>query len=214
MIMSNLIMTVTKDAKKTNDYQVKWSAGEMTDYIIKNNKDESAVIINGQIVSSEGMDIKVCLPDGGEDKDSLMIIQNVEADNSNFTVAPENEDNIDGTFYFEDYALSVNADAEAAEFGENGSIDLENAEGTVDIEFTLNHSKFDFVTIKGRADGNIQISLEEDFLLVKGELSDYKIKNIDRNGSTSEIFVDGKKEIKAYMEDGELTMTYKIKRDE
>lgn len=210
--MSNLITTAEKDIKKTDDYQVKWSVNEMTDYIIKNNKDENAVFRDGKIISSDGIDIKVCLPDGGADNNSLMIIQNAEAGYSDFTIIPENNDNIAATFYFRDYALSVNADAETAGFTEEGSINLENAEGTVNIGYTLNHSKFDFVTIKGQADGEVQISLDEDSILVEGGLSDFKIQNTDINGNISEISVSGKKKIKAYMgtENGELSMEYKI----
>lgn len=212
VIMSNLITTAKKDIKKTDDYQVKWSVNEMTDYIIKNNKDENAVFRDGKIVSADGIDIKVYLPDGGADNNSLMIIQNAEVGYSDFTIIPENNDNIEATFYFRDYALSVKADAEMAGFTEEGSINLENAEGTVNIGYTLNHSKFDFVMIKGQADGEVLVSLDEDSILVKGGLLDFKIQNTDIDGNISEVSVSGKKKIKAYMstESGELSMTYKI----
>lgn len=209
-----MVIAAANEAK-TNDYQVKWSAGEMTDYIIRNNRDESATIMDGQIASADGLDIKICLPDSNTSQSALMVIRNAETGYSDFTVTPENEDNIDATFYFEDYALSVNADADAAEFKEDGSINLENADGIVDVGLTLNHSQFDFVMIKGQADGEVQIELDEDCILIKGRLSDFNIRNMDRDGNISKISVEGNKEIKAYMEveNGELSMTYEVIKD-
>lgn len=188
------------------NYHAKWMAQRMSNYVIKEKNGNSAVIIAGKVVSSNGMDIQSYLPDsttteGTEgSQDPVMILDNVESGNSDFTIIPQNDDDIDATFYFKDYALSVKADADSAEFGKDGSIELNQAKGEVSLGVTLNNSKFDFVTVSGEADGTVNISKDGDSLVIKGDLADFEIENLDRDGNTTDFNVEGDKDVKADLE--------------
>ena len=182
------------------NYSAKWSAQNMTDYIIENGKGKKAVIIANKVVSSDGLDIKSYLPvDGSSSSDEIpiMILQkNEDSDSSDFTITPANGDNIDATFYIDDYALSVKADASSAEFGKDGSIELNQTKGEVSLGVTLNNSKLDFVTVSGDADGTVNISKDGEALIVKGDLEDFEIENQDRAGNTTDFNVEGNKDVK------------------
>lgn len=188
------------------NYHAKWMAQRMSNYAIKEKNGNSAVIIAGKVVSSNGMDIQSYLPDsttteGTEgSQNPVMILDNVESGNSDFTIIPQNDDDIDATFYFKDYALSVNADADSVEFGKDGSIELNQAKGEVSLGVTLNNSKFDFVTVSGEADGTVNISKDGDSLVIKGDLADFEIENLDRDGNTTDFNVEGDKDVKADLE--------------
>lgn len=202
------------------NYSAKWYAQNMTDYIIENSKGKKAVIIANKIVSSDGLDVKSYLPvDGSSSSDEIpiMILQkNEDSNSSDFTITPANGDNIDATFYIDDYALSVKADASSAEFGKDGSIELNQAKGEVSLGVTLNNSTFDFVTVSGEADGTVNISKEGDSLIVKGDLEDFEIENQDRAGNTTDFNVEGNKNVKVELGEDkkELDVKYDPKGEE
>lgn len=195
-----------EDAKE--NYIVRILAEGMTDYQIKQNRDKSFNVVNGKIEKNNGLEVENFytvdqISDSEFENGSetgIIQVKNTGLGNSDFTIVPQNDDNIDATFYFKDYALSVKADADSAEFGKDGSIELNQAKGEVSLGVTLNNSKFDFVTVSGEADGTVNISKDGDSLVIKGDLADFEIENLDRDGNTTDFNVEGDKDVKADLE--------------
>ena len=105
----------------------------------------------------------------------------VKSESDTFYFEPENGESVDFNVCFKDYSADIAGKTDKVVVGTDGAITLENAQGEVNVSLALNDSAFDFVTIKGFANGEVSLSVGDGYIDVVGDINNLEFINMDRD---------------------------------
>lgn len=184
------------------NYKAKLMAEQMSEYTLS-TKTKSAVIIANEVVSGDlNVDFyqtEETVLDGEPTDNNVAVI--LPDANESYTITPANGESVNAELIFEDYALSVNSDADSAFYNPNGTVEINNAKGTTEIRVAANDSAFDFVTVSGEANGDVQVGFVDGQLMISGDLSDYTVSNMDIEKNEDSLTVPDDTDISVSLDD-------------
>ena len=145
----------------------------------------------------------------GEDDQQSDYFYLAEDSSKNYTITPLDEngnnltssDSISALVGFSDSMVGLNGVGTGASLSDNGGVSIEDAQGEVTIIIDKKDNPFDLVSITGNADGDIDVTLDDNELLISGELADYTISNMNLEAETYSLSVNGNKDSKVEVEE-------------
>ena len=170
----------------------------------------SSAIFNGSTLESSTGDFQIdryvsedALADEGGSGAANHTLFLIDSDSDSFAFEPEEGSNAAFNVRFEDFSVDVAAQTNRVQIGENGTVKLENAQGEVSISLAINDSPFDFVTIKGNADGEITFSVDGDHIDIHGNISNLEFVNTNRENKQTVFTADSAEDMRITLnEDG------------
>ncbi len=174
------------------NYIAKLSASEMTDFSIESKKGKT-VTIAGKVVEDElGIDMHYTVDSITEgDGASTRFVYLLPENDANYTIIPGEGELLKAKMYYEVGSFGVSGNAESVEFSADGKVTVKGAKGEITISLALNDSSLSFVEITGNADGDITVSLSENGIEIIGEIVDYTVSNLNRDGEEDSVSVEG-----------------------
>ncbi len=153
----------------------------------------TAIVQNGHILDSDGLDITVVLRnvDGENGVSSGDYSYILDTDSDTVTLSTVDSENLNASVIIGEYSVSVDGALASFTAGKDGSVRIENAEDNVQLDLAINDADFDFVSISGKADGDTTLSVTSDAVTVSGEIADMEFTNMNRQIETSTAVVHG-----------------------
>ena len=151
----------------------------------------TAIVQNGHILDSDGLDITVVLRnvDGENGVSSGDYSYILDTDSDTVTLSTVDSENLNASVTIGEYSVSVDGALASFTAGKDGSVRIENAEDNVQLDLAINDADFDFVSISGKADGDTTLSVTSDAVTVSGEIADMEFTNMNRQIETSTAVV-------------------------
>ena len=199
-----------KDTKTNYDYRI--DADSQTDLLLSVG-DAKAVIIAGKLVSAdESLDIS------GMKEPGILIEDPVDTSGnclytisggSGITVSPTAEGReMEGLITLGSYSASLTGSVGSMTLNEAGDILIEGAKGDISLHLGVDDSAFDLVTISGKADGTVSVSIKDGRLDISGDLTDYCVDNFGLTRKESEEEAEGGHSARFVIEEGSVVGYY------
>ena len=173
-----------------------------------------AVIIAGKIVAVDGeVSVSEYRPEDmiagdGDYKDNGKC-RYLFNSNEDVTISPSEEGgSINTLITMGDYSASLNGQADSMTLSQNGTVHVTNASGDFSLNLAINDSAFEFVTIKGTADGEVEVSLRDGKIEVSGDIENYSVENMTRRSSSTNTEVSGAYNTQFVVEKGKVVAYY------
>ena len=153
----------------------------------------NAVVQNGHILSTDGLDISVNLRDigAGNSAGSSAYSYILRGDADRVTLSAVDGDKLNADIQIGNYSVSVDGTLDSFTAGKNGTVNIENADDDIQLDLAINDADFDFVSISGIADGDTTLSVTSNAVTVSGEIADMEFTNMNRQTETSTAVVHG-----------------------
>ena len=153
----------------------------------------NAVVQNGRILSTDGLDISAILRDigAGNSAGSSAYSYILRGDADRVTLSTVDGDKLNADIQIGNYSVSVDGPLDSFTAGKNGTVNIENADDDIQLNLAINGADFDFVSISGKADGDTTLSVTSNAVTVSGEIADMEFTNMNRQTETSTAVVHG-----------------------
>lgn len=153
----------------------------------------NAVVQNGHILSTDGLDISVNLRDigAGNSAGSSAYSYILRGDADRVTLSTVDDDKLNADIQIGKYSVSVDGTLDSLTAGKNGTVNIEDAKDAIQLDLAINDADFDFVSISGKADGDTTLSVTSNAVTVSGEIADMDFTNMNRQTETSTAVVHG-----------------------
>lgn len=153
----------------------------------------NAVVQNGRILSTDGLDISAILRDigAGNSAGSSAYSYILRGDADRVTLSTVDGDKLNADIQIGNYSVSVDGTLDSFTAGKNGTVNIENADDDIQLDLAINDADFDFVSISGNADGDTTLSVTSNAVTVSGEIADMEFTNMNRQTETSTAVVHG-----------------------
>lgn len=153
----------------------------------------NAVVQNGRILSTDGLDISAILRDigAGNSAGSSAYSYILRGDADRVTLSTVDGDKLNADIQIGNYSVSVDGTLDSFTAGKNGTVNIENADDDIQLNLAINGADFDFVSISGKADGDTTLSVTSNAVTVSGEIADMEFTNMNRQTETSTAVVHG-----------------------
>ena len=174
----------------TRNYGTRIYAGEKTNLAINTKEGGNAVIIANQLLKSSGgitvreQWIPEATADGSVTAGNVFF--DIMDDSSAYTISPVDNmgyvvssGNVDATLIMPDYSTTVQGKVGSVIVSPKGNVALNDVTGNVEVTVAINDSTFDFVTIKGAANGSVDLDVNRKNLIIKGDLENYTVTNMN-----------------------------------
>lgn len=191
----------------TNNYNARIAAQANTSINVASTFGNIA-IKNGEIVEQNGIDAsELFVAKDADETDSEPVTYLLKDTADSYTITPYEGSSINTSVYFDDYAVDIDVNAESIDVLKDGKVNLTGATGDAKLSFAINGSGFDFVDIEGKCDGNVVIDLNEDSIVISGDISDYSVSNMDRDTNETDAVIHGDRNTKIEKEDNKLKVS-------
>lgn len=153
----------------------------------------TAVVQNGRILSTDGLDISAILRDigAGNTADSSAYSYILRNDADRVALSTVDGDELNADIQIGEYSISADGAMDSLTADKNGTVNIENANDDIQLDLAINDADFDFVSISGKADGDTTLSVTSNAVTVSGEIADMEFTNMNRQTETSTAVVHG-----------------------
>lgn len=153
----------------------------------------TAVVQNGRILSTDGLDISAILRDirAGNTADSSAYSYILRNDADRVALSTVDGDELNADIQIGEYSISADGAMDSLTADKNGTVNIENANDDIQLDLAINDADFDFVSISGKADGDTTLSVTSNAVTVSGEIADIEFTNMNRQIETSAAVVHG-----------------------
>ena len=153
----------------------------------------TAVVQNGRILSTDGLDISAILRDigAGNTADSSAYSYILRNDADRVTLSTVDGDELNADIQIGEYSISADGAMDSLTADKNGTVNIENANDDIQLDLAINDADFDFVSISGKADGDTTLTVTSNAVTVSGEIADMEFTNMNRQTETSTAVVHG-----------------------
>jgi len=119
---------------------------------------------------------------------------------SYYEIEPAEGETMDALLTYDDFSVNICGKAASTSIGIDGTVKINEAEGDLAVDITLNDSEFDYVTISGAANGDVSIRITDESIDISGDFSDYTIENMDNDCESTSSYISGDTDVEVVME--------------